>query len=82
MGYCEPLPEMVKGVMHRACDALSAPSDFTKTCVDEAPKCGRLPSDGHLEMDEITFCLYSHYTFCMFDMISKALVMYFCMRFG
>ena len=28
-GSCEPLPEMVKGVMHRACDALPAPSDFT-----------------------------------------------------
>ena len=30
----------------------------------------------------ITFWLRSHYTFCMFDMISRALVMRFCTCFG
>jgi len=47
-----PLPEMVKGVMLRARDALPAPYDFTQTWVDGAPRRGRLLSGGHSEMDE------------------------------
>ena len=51
VGYCEPLPEMVKGVMLRARDALPASYDFTQTWVDRAPKRGRLMFIGHSEMD-------------------------------
>ena len=55
VGYCEPLPEMVKGVMLRARDCSAGPIDFTQTWVDGTPRRGRLMLGGHPEMDE------SHY---------------------
>ncbi|RRT80914.1 hypothetical protein B296_00016134 [Ensete ventricosum] len=42
---------MVKGIVLRARDALPAPTDFTQTWVDGAPRRGRLLSVGHPEMD-------------------------------
>ena len=51
VGLFGPLPEMVKGVMLRARDALPAPYDFTQTWVDGAPRRGRLMFVGHSEMD-------------------------------
>ena len=55
MGYCEPLLEMVKGVMLRARDCSTGPIDFTQTWVDGAPRRRRLMLGGHPEIDE------SHY---------------------
>ncbi|THU65080.1 hypothetical protein C4D60_Mb01t33370 [Musa balbisiana] len=49
--YCEPLSEIIKGVIHRVRDVLPAPFDFTQTWVDGAPKHGRLMFGGHSEMD-------------------------------
>ena len=48
VGYCEPLPEMVKGVMHRACDALPALMTSLRRGWMELPNVEDLPDVGDL----------------------------------
>ena len=75
VGYCEPLPEMVKGVMLRARDCSAGPIDFTQTWVDGAPRRGRLMLGGHPEMDESHYVCGPTAPSMFIDMISKALFM-------
>ena len=65
MGYCELLLEMVKGVMHRARDALPAPYDFTQMWVDGAPRHGRLMFGGHSEMDGPYYVMIPLHILCV-----------------
>ena len=65
VGYCEPLPEMVKGVMLRARDCSAGPIDFTQTWVDGAPRRGRLMLGGHPEMDESHYVLVPQRHLCL-----------------
>ena len=75
VGYCEPLPEMVKGVMLRARDCSAGPIDFTQTWVDGAPRRGRLMLGGHPEMDESHYVCGPTAPSMLIDMISKVLFM-------
>ena len=71
---CEPLPEMVKGVMLRARDALPAPYDFTQTWVDGSPRRGRLMFGGHSEMDGPYYVIVESWILMMTSIVISYLI--------